>query len=103
MVAIDLCSDSPSWTITYALACLLVYVLNDLNSFFFRKSWKERYSMHLYALLLCGIMATGDILIFGVSLCQILSNLTTSAYRFLHFSTVSSWSCWMVSNFLAET
>ena len=59
--------------------------------------------MHLLALLLCGIMATGDILSFVGTLCQMSPNLTTRAYRFLHFYTVSSYSWRVDSDSLADT
>ena len=41
--------------------------------------------MHLYALLLRGIMDIGDILSFVRSLYQMLPNLTTCACRFFIF------------------
>ena len=59
--------------------------------------------MHLQALLLCGIMATGDILSFVGRLCCMSPNMTTHAYRFLHFSNVSSLSWQVLSESLAET
>ena len=59
--------------------------------------------MRLYALLLCGTMATSDILSFFGSLCQMSKHLMACTYRFLHFSTVSSWSWQVASDSLADT
>ena len=38
--------------------------------------------MYMHTFLLCGIMATGDILSFVGSLCRMSPNLTTRAYLF---------------------
>ena len=56
-------------------------------SFFF--ILKDRSSMHLKSLLLCGTIATGDNLKFAGTLSLMSDHLTTRAYPFLIFSVVS--------------
>lgn len=61
------------------------------------RTLKERSTIALNVLDLCGIIAMGDIFNSGGELCLILSHRTTSACPFLTFSAASCASCVIAS------
>jgi hypothetical protein len=90
IVATILLSVSPRLAIACCGAFFTVSLLTDGKSVLLFFIWYERSKMHLNLRVLCGIMATGEIFIFGGMLCFISPHLMMVAYPPFILLSVSS-------------